>query len=63
MTPIRRQLALKLIKPGMDSRTVVARFVAERQALARMDHPHVAHINDAGTTDSGRPYFVMELIR
>src|SRR5687767_13026309 len=61
--PIRRRVALKLIKPGMDSREVVARFEAERQALALMDHANIARIFDAGTTDSGRPYFVMELVR
>ena len=62
-TPIKRRVAIKLIKPGMDSRQVVARFEAERQALAMMDHPNVAKVFDAGTTDAGRPYFVMELIR
>ncbi|MEM1185984.1 MAG: serine/threonine-protein kinase [Planctomycetota bacterium] len=61
--PVRRHVALKLIKPGMDSRAVVARFEAERQALAMMDHPGVAKIFDAGTTDGGLPYFVMELVR
>src|SRR5438309_2953031 len=61
--PIRRKVALKVIKPGMDSRDVVARFEAERQALALMDHPHIAKVLDAGTTDSGRPYFVMELVK
>jgi serine/threonine protein kinase len=61
--PVRRQVALKVIKPGMDSKQVVARFEAERQALALMDHPHIAHVLDGGTTDAGRPYFVMELIR
>ncbi len=61
--PVRRKVALKVIKPGMDSREVVARFEAERQALALMDHPHIAKIFDAGVTDSGRPYFVMELVR
>lgn len=60
--PVRRKVALKVIKPGMDSREVVARFEAERQALALMDHPHIAKILDAGTTTSGRPYFVMELV-
>jgi serine/threonine protein kinase len=60
--PIRRKVALKIIKPGMDSRQVVARFEAERQALAMMDHPNIAHVLDAGTTESGRPYFVMELV-
>ena len=61
--PIRRKVALKLIKPGMDTREVLRRFEAERQALALMDHPHIARVYDAGTTESGRPYFVMELIR
>jgi eukaryotic-like serine/threonine-protein kinase len=60
--PVRRRVALKVIKPGMDSRQVVARFEAERQALALMDHPHIAKVLDAGSTDSGRPYFVMELV-
>jgi serine/threonine protein kinase len=58
--PIKRQVALKVIKPGMDSRRVIARFEAERQALALLDHPNIAHVHDAGTTDIGRPYFVME---
>jgi serine/threonine protein kinase/tetratricopeptide (TPR) repeat protein len=61
--PIRRLVALKLIKPGMDSRQVLARFEAERQALALMDHPNIARVFDAGTTEAGRPYFVMELVR
>ncbi|QJE97601.1 serine/threonine-protein kinase [Luteolibacter luteus] len=61
--PIRRKVALKLIKPGMDSREIIARFGAERQALALMDHPHIARVLDAGTTKTGRPYFVLELIR
>jgi serine/threonine protein kinase len=61
--PVRRRVALKLIKPGMDTREVLARFDAERQALALMDHPHIARVYDAGTTASGRPYFVMELVR
>src|ERR1700757_219158 len=61
--PVRRKVALKVIKPGMDTRQVVARFEAERQALALMDHPHIAMVLDAGTTDSGLPYFVMELVR
>ena len=61
--PVRRKVALKLIKPGMDSKQVVARFDAERQALAMMDHPNIARVLDAGATDSGRPYFVMELVR
>jgi WD40 repeat protein/serine/threonine protein kinase len=63
LTPIRRVVALKVIKPGMDTREVVARFEAERQALALLDHPHIARILDVGTTESDRPYFVMELIR
>jgi non-specific serine/threonine protein kinase/serine/threonine-protein kinase len=58
--PIKRQVALKVIKPGMDSQRVVARFEAERQALALLDHPNIAHVYDAGTTEAGRPYFVME---
>jgi serine/threonine protein kinase/tetratricopeptide (TPR) repeat protein len=61
--PVRRRVALKIIKPGMDTRQVIARFEAERQALALMDHPHIARALDAGVTDSGRPYFVMELVR
>ena len=61
--PIRRKVALKVIKPGMDSKAVVARFEAERQALAMMDHPNIAKVLDAGTTDFGRPYFAMELVR
>lgn len=61
-TPVRRKVALKIIKPGMDTKEVVARFEAERQALALMDHPNVARVLDAGATDSGRPYFVMELV-
>jgi WD40 repeat protein/tetratricopeptide (TPR) repeat protein len=61
--PVRRKVALKIIKPGMDTRQVVARFEAERQALALMDHPNVAHVLDGGATESGRPYFVMELVR
>jgi len=61
--PVRRSLALKLVKPGMDSRQVVARFEAERQALALMDHPNIAKVHDGGATDKGRPYFVMELVR
>ncbi len=60
--PIRRKVALKIIKPGMDSRQVVARFEAERQALAMMDHQNIARVLDAGTTQAGRPYFVMELV-
>src|SRR5690349_11731917 len=61
--PVRRRVALKIIKPGMDTKSVIARFEAERQALALMDHPNIAKIFDAGTTESGRPYFVMELVR
>ena len=61
--PVRRRVALKVIKPGMDSRQVVARFEAERQALALMDHPNIAKVHDGGMTTSGRPYFVMELVR
>ena len=62
-TPIRRMVALKIIKPGMDSRQVVSRFEAERQALALMNHPHIAKVLDAGATASGSPYFVMELVK
>jgi serine/threonine protein kinase len=61
--PLRRQVALKIIKLGMDTRQVVARFEAERQALALMDHPNIAKVLEAGATDTGRPYFVMELVR
>src|SRR5690606_17903928 len=61
--PVRRRVALKLIKPGMDTRQVLARFEAERQALALMDHPNIAKVHDAGATESGRPYFVMELVK
>ena len=61
--PVRRKVALKIIKPGMDTREVIARFEAERQALALMDHPNIAKVFDAGATESGRPYFVMELVR
>jgi serine/threonine protein kinase/tetratricopeptide (TPR) repeat protein len=60
--PVRRKVALKIIKPGMDSRQVIARFEAERQALAMMDHPNIARVLDAGLTEGGRPYFVMELV-
>ncbi len=63
MEPVVRRVALKIIKPGMDSRQVIARFEAERQALALMDHPNIAKMLDAGTTDTGRPYFVMELVK
>lgn len=62
-TPIRRRVAIKIIKPGMDTKQVVARFESERQALAVMDHPNIARVIDAGSTASGRPYFVMELVR
>jgi WD40 repeat protein/serine/threonine protein kinase len=61
--PVRRKVALKVIKPGMDSKQVIARFEAERQALAVMDHPNIARVLDAGATESGLPYFVMELVR
>ena len=61
--PVRRRVALKVIRLGMDTKQVVARFGAERQALAMMDHPNIAKIFDAGTTETGRPYFVMELVR
>src|SRR5262249_23162271 len=61
--PGRRKVALKVLKPGMDTRQVVARFEAERQALALMDHPHIAKVFDGGVTASGRPYFVMELVK
>src|SRR5690606_16730776 len=60
---VRRKVAMKLIKAGMDSREVVARFEAERQVLTVMDHPHIARVLEAGTTSSGRPYFAMELVR
>jgi tetratricopeptide (TPR) repeat protein len=61
--PVKRLVAVKLIKPGMDSKPVLARFEAERQALALMDHPHIARVFDAGVTTTGRPYFVMELVK
>src|SRR5580765_3751187 len=61
--PVRRRVALKIIKLGMDTRNVIARFEAERQALALMDHPNIARAFDAGATESGRPFFVMELVR
>jgi serine/threonine protein kinase/WD40 repeat protein len=61
--PVRRRVALKVIKPGLDTDQVIARFEAERQALALMDHPNIARVLDAGTTTSGRPYFVMELVQ
>ncbi|MEZ6073236.1 MAG: hypothetical protein R3C10_23940 [Pirellulales bacterium] len=60
--PIHRRVALKVIKLGMDTKAVIARFEAERQALAMLDHPHIAKVLDAGATESGRPYFVMELV-
>ncbi|UCD64821.1 MAG: protein kinase [Candidatus Zixiibacteriota bacterium] len=60
--PIRRKVALKIIKLGMDTKSVIARFEAERQALAMMDHPHIAKVFDAGATETGRPYFVMEMV-
>src|ERR1017187_10290738 len=62
-TPIRRKVALKVIKLGMDTKQVIGRFEAERQALALMDHPNIAKVLDAGTTETGRPYFVMELVK
>ena len=61
--PVRRKVALKIVKPGMDTKQVIARFEAERQALALMDHPNIARVLDAGATGSGRPYFVMELVK
>jgi len=61
--PIRRKVALKIIKLGMDTKSVIARFEVERQALAMMDHPNIAKVHDAGATETGRPYFVMELVR
>jgi serine/threonine protein kinase len=61
--PVKRRVAVKVIKPGMDTRAVIARFEAERQALAMMDHPGIAKVLDAGATDNGRPYFVMELVK
>src|SRR5206468_2872336 len=61
--PVQRKVALKIIKAGMDSKQVIARFEAERQALALMDHPNIARVIDAGTTEGGRPYFVMELVK
>ncbi|MGH7179982.1 MAG: serine/threonine protein kinase, partial [Tepidisphaeraceae bacterium] len=62
-SPVRRRVALKLIKAGMDTREVIARFEAERQALAILDHPNIARVLDAGATDAARPYFVMELVK
>jgi serine/threonine protein kinase len=61
--PVRRRVALKIIKLGMDTKQVIARFEAERQALALMDHPNIAKVLDAGATETGRPYFVMDLVR
>ena len=61
--PVRRRVALKVIKLGIDTEQVVARFEAERQALALMDHPNIAQVFDAGATEAGRPFFVMELVR
>ena len=63
LEPVRRKVALKIIKPGMDTRQVIARFEAERQALSLMDHPNIARVLDVGATASGRPYFVMELVK
>src|SRR5262249_817263 len=60
--PVQRQVALKVVKPGMDSKSVLARFEAERQALALMNHPHIARVFDAGTTEAGYPFFWMELV-
>ena len=62
LEPVRRTVALKVIKPGVDTREVIARFNVERQALSMMDHPNIAKVLDAGSTDSGRPFFVMELV-
>jgi serine/threonine protein kinase len=62
-SPVRRVVAVKIVKPGMDSKAVLARFEVERQALSVMDHPNIARVLDAGSTDSGRPFFVMELIK
>jgi serine/threonine protein kinase len=61
--PVRRKVALKMVKPGMDTRQVIARFEAERQALALMDNPHIATVFDAGQTSGGRPFFVIELVK
>ncbi|MEM8736336.1 MAG: protein kinase, partial [Planctomycetota bacterium] len=63
LEPVRRRIALKIIKPGMESREVIARFEAERQALAMMDHENIARVLDAGVTEIGNPFFVMELVR
>jgi eukaryotic-like serine/threonine-protein kinase len=62
-TPVKRNVAVKFIKPGMDSKSVLARFEAERQALAMMDHPNIAKVLDGGLTATGRPFFVMELVK
>jgi len=61
--PVKRRVALKLVKPGMDTKQVIARFEAERQALALLNHPNIAHVHDAGTTEAGRPYFAMEYVK
>ena len=61
--PVKRRVAFKIIKPGMDTKQVIARFEAERQTLALLDHPNIAHVFDAGTTETGRPYFVMEYVK
>jgi serine/threonine protein kinase len=61
--PVKRRVAVKILKLGMDTRQVVRRFEAERQALALMDHPNIARVLDGGATESGRPYFVMDLVR
>ena len=61
--PVKRRVALKVIKPGMDTKQVIARFEAERQALALLDHPNIAHVFNAGSTDAGRPYFAMEYVK
>jgi serine/threonine protein kinase len=61
--PVRRTVALKLMKPGLDTKQVIARFDAERPALALMEHPNIARVLDAGTTTAGRPYFAMEFVR
>jgi eukaryotic-like serine/threonine-protein kinase len=63
LRPVRRRVAIKIIKPGLDSKQVIGRLEAERQALAMMDHPNIAKVFDAGVTETGRPYFVMELVR
>src|SRR5205809_367492 len=63
LEPVRRRVALKIIKPGMDTKEVIVRFEQERQALALMDHPNIAKVLDAGVTPLGRPFFVMELVR